>query len=255
MALAIAEWHKHFAYKKADDAKDIFWRRHPVTHTSTGFRRLMQDEDGRTAYVVFIVIVDLCARARSNGVLMRAGTPIDAAEVSIASGIPKDVCEKAFATLQSQRIGWLIDAQAIQNRSESDSESILNPPSSDSESIQNRLQSDSESTSEKSQSKSQRREEKTNPPAESLGFLAFWQAWPKHKRKEDKAGCARKWARMNLEPLTTVIVADVNRRKLSTDWTKDGGEYISAPMVYLNKRRWENEDGGAAPARRAMGVD
>jgi hypothetical protein len=60
---------------------------------------------------------------------------------------------------------------------------------------------------------------------------------------------------MKLEPLTTVIVADVNRRKVSTDWLKDGGEFISAPMVYLNKRRWENEDSGQATGRRAMGVD
>jgi hypothetical protein len=229
MALAIAEWHKHFAYKKADEAKDIFWRRHPVTHTSTGFRRLMQDEDGRSAYVVFVVIVDLCARAKSRGVLMRDGVPIDAAEVSIASGIPKDVCEKAFTTLQSKRIGWLIDSKSIENRSESDSESILNLPSGD-----------SESNKEKSQSREEKKKDTPLPPeGEPAGFVAFWEAWPRSDRKHDRKGCLRKWVKRKLEQHAAHIVADVNRRKQGVDWMKSGGQFICAPMVYLNRSMWE----------------
>jgi hypothetical protein len=88
---------------------------------------------------------------------------------------------------------------------------------------------------------------------ESVGFLDFWNAWPPSDRKHDRKGCARKWASLELEPLATLIVADVNRRKTSPDWTKDGGQYIPAPMVYLNQRRWEAAT--TQPARRALGVD
>lgn len=123
MALIIADWHKHFYYKEANDAKNIFWRRHPVTHNSVKFRRLMRDAEGRTAYCVFIVIVDLCARARSENRLETDSERIDAEVVSLATGIPQKTVQRAFDLLSSKEVGWLIDSESIENRSEVDSES------------------------------------------------------------------------------------------------------------------------------------
>lgn len=47
------------------------------------------------------------------------------------------------------------------------------------------------------------------------------------------------WRRAGAEPLSAQIVAHVERLKRSKDWVKDGGQFIPAPLVYLNNRRWE----------------
>lgn len=43
------------------------------------------------------------------------------------------------------------------------------------------------------------------------------------------------------EKLWKRIISDVEARKTSRDWTKDGGQYIPNPSTYLNQRRWEDE--------------
>jgi hypothetical protein len=81
------------------------------------------------------------------------------------------------------------------------------------------------------------------------GFLRFWSVWPKHFRKEARGECLKAWNKAGAEAIADAIVAHVERKKHSQEWTKAGGEYIPAPLVYLNKRRWEGaEDGNAAVA-------
>jgi hypothetical protein len=121
MALVIRDWHKHFYYKEANDAKYVIWRKHPVSHNSVRFRRLMREANGRTAYVVFVVIVDLCARARSDGVLMDGEQPIDAETVNLATGIPIRTCKQAIDLLCSPEVEWLLDSESIENREAVDS--------------------------------------------------------------------------------------------------------------------------------------
>lgn len=75
------------------------------------------------------------------------------------------------------------------------------------------------------------------------GFDRFWEAWPAHHRKSDKARCQARWKSAALEPLTDRIVAAIEEWKQSAEWTKDGGQFISAPLVFLNKKKWE----GATP--------
>ena len=39
-----------------------------------------------------------------------------------------------------------------------------------------------------------------------------------------------------------MILAHVESLKVSTGWQKNGGEFIPAPLVYLNQRRWEGAE-------------
>lgn len=73
------------------------------------------------------------------------------------------------------------------------------------------------------------------------GFDKFWSLYPKKKAKE----AARKaWAKLKLTgALTTMILADVEAKKRTQDWKKDGGKYIPYPATYLNGKRWEDEGG------------
>ena len=70
-------------------------------------------------------------------------------------------------------------------------------------------------------------------------FDRFWAAWPPHKRKVNRAGCLKHWKSKNLHAEAEAIMAGLAVAKSSKDWTKEGGEFIPGPVVWLNQRRWE----------------
>lgn len=78
------------------------------------------------------------------------------------------------------------------------------------------------------------------------GFVRFWSIWPKHPRKEAKGECAKAWEKAGAESIADTVIAHVERKKVSKEWTKDSGEYVPAPLVYLNQKRWQGADEPAA---------
>lgn len=68
-------------------------------------------------------------------------------------------------------------------------------------------------------------------------FPAFWAAWPKNERKQDKAACLTKWKTRNYDTIANAIMADLCIKKRTQRWAAG---YIEAPLVYLNNRRWED---------------
>lgn len=70
------------------------------------------------------------------------------------------------------------------------------------------------------------------------GFASFWQAWPTSDRKQAKGKCLEAWKKASAERDAALVVAHVETMK-ATAWQKDGGQYIPAPLTYLNQRRWE----------------
>lgn len=78
--------------------------------------------------------------------------------------------------------------------------------------------------------------------SEPPGFAAFWQAWPSSDRKQAKGKCLEAWKKAKAEADAALVLAHVERMKASAGWTKQGGEFIPAPLVYLNKRSWEGAD-------------
>lgn len=71
------------------------------------------------------------------------------------------------------------------------------------------------------------------------GFVAFWEAWPKHFRKERRAKCAQIWEREQCEPIAELVMAGLVGWKASNEWAKESGQFIPAPQVWLGNRRWE----------------
>lgn len=86
----------------------------------------------------------------------------------------------------------------------------------------------------------------------SVAFLRFWTVWPSSSRKGSKGPCWEKWRKSDFDLVSDEIIAHVEALKRSTDWTKDGGAFIPAPLVYLNNRRWEGAEPGAAPEKRMV---
>lgn len=93
----------------------------------------------------------------------------------------------------------------------------------------------------------QEQEKNTNTPptprqaggADPPGFADFWRRWPSHPRKAARDQCRRKWAAKGCEGQAARIVTALEAAKASAAWRKDGGEFIPAPLVWLNQSRWE----------------
>lgn len=71
------------------------------------------------------------------------------------------------------------------------------------------------------------------------GFELFWEIYP---RKEARGEALKAWQALNpsLE-LETDILAHVQKRKDSWEWTKEGGRYVPHAASFLNQQRWEDE--------------
>lgn len=93
-----------------------------------------------------------------------------------------------------------------------------------------------------------KREEKEHPE----GFVSFWETWPASDRKEAKGKCADVWVKAKLEDIKDAILSHVESKKSSIGWTKDAGQFIPAPLVYLNQRKWEGAEETHVPAGRKV---
>ncbi len=81
------------------------------------------------------------------------------------------------------------------------------------------------------------------------GFLRFWAAWPSHFRKAGRALCLEEWRARKLEERTDAVLAVLAMKIKSPDWTKDRGQYIQAPVVWLRAGGYDTtpEDLASAP--------
>lgn len=66
-------------------------------------------------------------------------------------------------------------------------------------------------------------------------FEKFWSAYPTKVGKQP----ARKAFDKVKVPVETLVAA-IERQKCSSQWSKDGGQYIPNPATWLNQQRWED---------------
>ncbi|WP_218509752.1 hypothetical protein [Variovorax sp. dw_308] len=78
-----------------------------------------------------------------------------------------------------------------------------------------------------------------DPPS---GFAAFWASWPKSVRKQAQGKCLQVWKKAGAESVAAEILDHLEALKQSLDWTKNDGQFIPAPLSYLNGRRWEGAE-------------
>jgi hypothetical protein len=98
-----------------------------------------------------------------------------------------------------------------------------------------------------------RREEERNPPTPLPGgaFDGFWKLWPANPRKVAKDQCRRKWATKGCEAISERVMSALTAAIASEAWVKNDGEFIPAPLVWLNQSRWEAPAGPDPPAVKA----
>lgn len=68
-------------------------------------------------------------------------------------------------------------------------------------------------------------------------FDEFWSAYPRKVARE-KAKTA--WKQVKKDEIGKIL-EDISLRRVTEDWTKEGGKYIPHPTTYLNGKRWNDE--------------
>lgn len=233
--LTIKDFQEVFWAFEAGRCVEVTWVKWPVVRGGTSYRRLMATAQGRSAFAVFNGIVRLVARERTGGMLTLKGTPITAEDINVETNIPVKAVEEGIAILQRPEIGWLVpfreagkdrppDGQGTDTgRAANGSLSPVRPPAPAHASGSG---SDSASSS-----------------SDAGAFGRFWAAWPRHPRKSARRQCQKLWNARGLDAQADAICAAVEKFKRSLDWTKEGGQFIPAPLVWLNQDRWEAADG------------
>ncbi len=76
-------------------------------------------------------------------------------------------------------------------------------------------------------------------------FKEFWVLYPKRKAKQT---ALKAFEKINpSDELFAVMLEALRKQNLSTDWKKEGGQFIPLPATWLNGRRWEDEIASAKP--------
>lgn len=75
-----------------------------------------------------------------------------------------------------------------------------------------------------------------------MSFEDFWAAWPKSVRKGGKSTCLAKWNKLKLDTQADQIIKHVTWMKTTDAWKKANGDFIPAPLVYINQMRWDGAE-------------
>lgn len=70
-------------------------------------------------------------------------------------------------------------------------------------------------------------------------FELFWECYPKKKARLD---ANKAWKQTeSVRPPIEKILAALNEQAESSDWNRDGGQYIPYPATWLRDGRWDDE--------------
>lgn len=69
-------------------------------------------------------------------------------------------------------------------------------------------------------------------------FMAFFQAYPRHVKKQ---AAWEEWQKLGPAPPLERILAALQWQVQQPDWLKEGRRYVPEPSAYLHGRRWEDE--------------
>lgn len=76
-------------------------------------------------------------------------------------------------------------------------------------------------------------------PICSARFDRFWAAYP---RKVGKGAARKIWTKLNpSDDLILKMISSLEKQCSSSQWQKDGGQYIPHPSTWLNQERWDDE--------------
>ena len=81
------------------------------------------------------------------------------------------------------------------------------------------------------------------PTSEEDMFEHFWAEYPQCFRKSNKKGCKAKFVKIkNLQAIYPDIIKSLRIQKKSKQWNEQDGQFIPAPLTWINQERWTVTD-------------
>ena len=176
--------------------------------------------------------------------------PADPARAARLIAMPDNVAEvtavlNEFFTLEDS--GWTnqrCDFEITKYHGKADSARRANKAKVEKKSLKSELITELKSEPFQDATSKPKNQRTSKPSTPVVGFESFWSAYP---RKTAKPEALKSFTKINPDEQTLAkMLAAVERSKLSTDWTKDNGQFIPFPSTWLNQRRWEDETEEAA---------
>lgn len=91
--------------------------------------------------------------------------------------------------------------------------------------------------------KENEKEENSFLSVEEVMFEEFWKAYPQCFRKVNKKGCKSKFLKIkNLKEIFPDIIDSLEMQKNSKQWREQEGQFIPAPLTWINQERWTMKD-------------
>lgn len=165
-------------------------------------------------------------------------------ESALMRFIDRHVASNGFAACM-KKVGWL-SASGMPNFERHNGESAKNRALTNKRMKRHRDATRDDGVTQNA-SPEKRREEIT--PIVPTRFAEFWERYP-GPRKVAKSKCVKFWATHKLDPLTDQILSHVALMAVSVQWQEKGGQFVPAPLTYLNQRRWEDGSPSAEVPRR-----
>lgn len=106
-AYRIKDWTKVFYLARAYEAGEVSWVRFPVDRKGAAYIHLMTTREGRDAYIVFVAMVRLVARAKSTGTI-NVPNYVIAAEACL----PEKIVKRSIEILLAEPVKWLENGSA-----------------------------------------------------------------------------------------------------------------------------------------------
>lgn len=259
----IRDWNLRYENYKSRERDQLNYVSMPNKQSGMGFNRIMAEADGLAIYGAWCAIVGACSQQRRvrNGWLTDTGTPDgspwSAEDIAFKFRRPVSEISRALEVLSSSRVGWLIainsDTQKVSDGYPTGAQRVPDgyptgavgagsTPLGKGGKVREVMEESHLSTNaggEKNAADQKNENASTQKDAASPCFDLFWRVWPTHRRKVDRLKCIKKWNRQKLDDQAEEIIDAVKRWKVSEDWTKDNGQFIPAPLVWLNRRSWE----------------
>ncbi len=113
----IKDWAAYYEVAQARSVKRWSWVALPIKHDGKGYRRVVARTDGAAMLGAWMLIVQVAAKCPIRGVLADTDGPLTAEDLAIKTGVPALVFQEALPLFCSEKIGWLLLADAPDARS------------------------------------------------------------------------------------------------------------------------------------------
>ena len=191
-------------------------------------------EDGDEIILIWLQLLLLAGRINQDGMLIMSGAEIPYTESMLARAfdMPDEIVEKAMAVFVEYAMVEIIDdvyhvANWAKHQAVDGMDKIR-------EQTKERVKK-----FRKNQQTTGKVKVKPDKTPLQLRFESFWKAYPK---KVGKGAAEKAFAKAKPDDtLTEKMLSAVEAAKRSSQWRKDGGQYIPNPATWLNQKRWDDE--------------